>query len=303
MLLGLGALLVLTRREGRWSDFELLLVLAAPAAALFALAVRGAGTNAGDRAESWRTVLLVTAVLLAPVALFQFLDWVGASTHHLLYDAAVLLLTALIAAVGARRAQAPYAMFLGGLALLGAWLLIWIKIFPDPSGNTVRWLLLGGGAALLIAAAVADLGGSAAAGELATVGALGAVAAGITGVFINAFGAAFLGLALVNSGSNAPENVPPAFGGRLSGSQTTGWDIYLLVVSVVLIVAAARTRRRGLGYVGGLGIVLFFISTATQLSRAAAGHPHSHSLLGWPLVLVVLGTAGLAAPLLRRREA
>lgn len=312
-MLALGVLLVLTRREGRWGDFALFVVLAVPAAVLFALAVRGTPA-ASDRSESWRAVLPVAAVLLALLALFQFLDWIGASTRHLLYDAAVLVVTGLIAAVGARRARAPYLMLLAALALLGAWMLVWIKIFPDPSGNTVRWLLLGGGVALLLASALVDLAGAIGASEIATVGALGAVGAGILGVFVSAFSALFLGFAapaLVTSESVGPsgkhvvhtqESVPPALGGHISGSQTTGWDVYLLVVSLVLIVAAARSRRRGLGYVGVLGILLFLASTVAQLGRSSFGHAPSHSLLGWPLALVLLGVAGLAAPLLRRRE-
>ncbi len=310
IMLALGALLVAVRREHSWTEFELFLVFAAPAAVLFALAVADAEGAAHDRAESWRGVLLVPAVLLSLVALFQFLAWVGADTRHLLYDAAVLLVTALIAAVGARRVRAPYVMLLASFALLGAWMLVWIKIFPDPSGNTVRWLLLGGGAALLLASALADLAGAIGAGEIATAGALGVVAAGILGVFVSAFGAAFAGFATIASGNTSHEQVvgpregvfPAVFGGHLSGSQTTGWDVYLLVVSLVLIVAGARTRRRGLGYVGVLGILLFFASTAAQLVRVSAGRSPSHSLAGWPLVLLILGLAGLAAPLLRRSE-
>jgi hypothetical protein len=297
VLLALGAVLVLARRENRWSDFELLLVLAVPAAALFALAVAGARTDAGEPAESWRAVLLVVSVLLAPLALFKFLNWIGASTSHLLFDAAVLLVTALIAAAGARRAQAPYTILLAGLALLGAWMLVWIKIFPDPSGNTVRWLLLGGGVALLLAAVVVDLAGAMGAGELATVGALGAVLAGLLGVFISVFTAAFAGL--VSVGDSSPGLLGHVSG--VSGEQTTGWDIYLLVVAVALIVLAARSRIRGPGYVGALGLILFLLSTIAQLAHIGAGHAHSHGLLGWPVVLLVLGLAGLAAPLLRRR--
>jgi hypothetical protein len=310
VMLALGALLVAVRREHSWTEFELFLVFAAPAAALLALAVGDAESAAHDRAESWRGVLLVLAVLLSLVALFQFLAWVGADTRHLLYDAAVLAVTALIAAVGARRVRAPYVMLLASFALLGAWMLVWIKIFPDPSPNTVRWLLLGGGLALLLASALADLAGTTGSGEIATAGALGVVAAGILGVFVSAFGALFAGFATIASGHTGHEQIvgahegvfPAVFGGHLSGSQTTGWDVYLLVVSLALIVAGARTRRRGPGYVGALGIILFFASTAAQLVRVSGGHAPSHSLLGWPLVLLLLGLAGLAAPLLRRRE-
>lgn len=94
-------------------------------------------------------------------------------------------------------------MLLAGLALLGAWMLVWIKVFSDPSAGTVR-----------------------------------------------------------------------------SGS---------------------RARKRGPGYVGAFGILLFLLSTAAQLGLTSSGQSPSHSLIGWPLVLLLLGVAGLLAPLLRRR--
>ncbi len=299
VMLALGALLVLSRREGHWTSFELFLVLAAASVALLGVTMTGSAA-AGDRAESWRSVLAVAGILLSPLALFQFLDWVGASTHHLLYDAAVLAVTGLLATACARRAQAPYLMLLAGLALLGAWMLVWIKVFPDPSAETVRWLLLGGGIAVLIVAALADLAGAIGAGDMLTAGSVGVVAAGILGVFVSAFSA--LALGFVTVGSDHPgEGLPARFGGHLSGSQTTGWDVYLLAVSLVLIVAGARARKRGPGYVGVLGILLFLLSTAAQLGRTSSGQGPSHSLIGWPLVLLLLGAAGLLAPLLRRR--
>ncbi|HEY7835878.1 MAG TPA: hypothetical protein VIB59_00345 [Solirubrobacteraceae bacterium] len=306
ILLALGALLVLARREHRWGDFALLLVLALPAAGLFALALTGAGGATDSRAEAWRSVLMVTAVLLSGAALFQFLSWIGANTSHLLYDAAVFLVVALIAFSGAGRARAPYVMFLAGLALLTAWMLVWIKILGgSPSGSEVRWLLLGGGVALMLASGVADIADATGAGELATAGAIGAVAAGILGVFIGAVRAAFEGLSLITSSPGGPAARRPGLlehASRISGEQTTGWDIYLLAVSVALIWLASRSGRRGPGYAGALGLLLFIASTVAQLTRVENGHAPSQSLLGWPLVLVVLGLAGLAAPLLRRRE-
>jgi hypothetical protein len=90
---------------------------------------------------------------------------------------------------------------------------------------------------------------------------------------------------------------------HVSGAQTNAWDVYLLILTAGLIAVAARSRLRGLGYVGATGIALFLLSTAAQLVRTGSGHTPSHSLLGWPLVLLVLGVAGLVAPLLRRRPA
>jgi hypothetical protein len=87
-----------------------------------------------------------------------------------------------------------------------------------------------------------------------------------------------------------------------SGLQHFGWDVYLLVVSVALIWAAARWRTRGLGYVGGIGLLAFIISVAIQITRLEAGRTPTASVVGWPLALILIGVAGLAAPALYRRQ-
>ena len=87
---------------------------------------------------------------------------------------------------------------------------------------------------------------------------------------------------------------------HLSGSQTLGWDVYLLILALALIWLGARTRTRGLGYVGGFGVAMFLVSVAAQLTRLESGRGPSSTLAGWPLVLVGLG---LVVPLLARRKA
>jgi hypothetical protein len=289
VLLAVGCLVLLSRRSAthQWSKFELMLLIAAPAALLYLLALHSAPRVASGRTETWRSVLLVTAVLLAPVALFLFLDWAGASTKHLLYDAGVLVATAIVAIAGARRARAPFAFLPAGLALLGAWILVGFKIIHDPSADTVRWVLLAGGALLLIAAAAVSVLAESARGaaELGVAGAVGAVSAGVLGIFVGGFGA----VSAIATGAN--DLIAP----HLSGGQTLGWDIYLLVVSLALVLAGARSRARGLGYVGAIGLLFFIESVGTEISRRLAGHSPSGSLAGWPLVLVVLGVGGLAA--------
>jgi hypothetical protein len=323
LLLAVGCVVVLSRRSGahHWSKFELTLLIAAPTGLLYGLAIYGAPRAGAVLAEAWRSVLLVSAVLLAPVALFLFLDWAGASTNHLLYDAGVLIVTGALAIAGARRVRAGYAVLPGGLALLGAWILIWAKIIHDPSAETVRWLLLCGGALLLVGAAAIAYVASRAVGavELAVAGAIGALSAGILGVFVSGFGT-LAGLAgssssessvtVESSGTSsssgngrptvtehvihrsAPSHLP---GLHISGAQTLGWDIYLLVLSLGLVWFGARMKARGLGYVGAFGLLFFTASVGAQISHELSGHAPSSSLAGWPLVLVVLGVAGLAA--------
>jgi hypothetical protein len=315
MLLALGALLVFIRRSAHhgWSDFELLLTVAVPAGLLFGMSVAGRSSKIRVPAAPWRAVLLVSAILLSVVSLFQFLQWAGASPQHLLYDAGVLVVTAAIAVFGARRAGAPYAFLPAGLALLIAWMLVWLKIIHDPSADTVRWLLLAGGGVLLAAALAMALLDAPGAPEIITAGGVGVVAAGIQGVLVGSAG--LLG-GLVSGGAAggttrevvAASSLPAASRPpvapepiHIAGAQTTGWNIYLLVVSLALVWSGSRSGARGPGYVGTFGLALFLISVGTQLTRLEASRGSSSSVLGWPLVLVLLGVAGLLAPTLARR--
>jgi hypothetical protein len=297
VLLGLGAIVVIDRRSGPhpWTHFELMLVAAVPAAGLYAGSIDRRGGTVRNMAEPWRAVLLITALLLAPVALFLLLQWVGADTRHLLYDAAALLVTAGIALFGARRARVPYAILLAGIALLGVWMLVGLKIFDHASADTVRWLLLAGGVVLLAAAALGALLDADGAPELATAGGLGAVVAGAIGVFVGGF-VPFFEISESNSETTA------LHGAGIDGAQTSSWNIYLLAISIALVWVGVRSRARGPAYVGVLGLALFLASVTAQVARLESGHSPSHSLLGWPLVLVVLGLAGLVTPLIRRRS-
>jgi hypothetical protein len=87
-----------------------------------------------------------------------------------------------------------------------------------------------------------------------------------------------------------------------NGLQHFGWDLYLLVVSLALVWVGSRARVRGLGYVGGVGLLAFLISVGEQVTRLESGRAPTSHIVGWPLALLIIGLAGLAAPLLYRRE-
>lgn len=411
LLFAVGAVVLLSRKPGHheWSSFGRLLIVLVPAVVLYVLAlgVLERPRDEGD-AQPWQSVLMVAAILLAPVALFEFLNWIGANTSHVLYDAGVFALTALLAGYGARRARAPYAVLFAALALLVTWLLVWSKILGHPSADAYRWLLVAAGVLLLLVAVRLARAHTIGAGEVATVGGLTAVAAGVFGVIVGyvvgvaqsidkAFGgtlsptlgtrseitsqSAFASRPVGTSGSIPPHPVTasrPVFSpsrlaghaagrlqrvhvsglprvgvgqlqqqihaGRLqsiqasrirhiyeasrlkrgrigglprshperglnlfhvnhvSGLQHFGWDLYLLVVSLALVWIGSRVRVRGLGYVGGIGLLAFLISVGSQITRIEFGHAPATGIVGWPLALLILGLAGLAAPALYSRK-
>jgi hypothetical protein len=264
-------------------------------------------------------VLGVTAILLGPLALIEFLRWAGASTGRPLVEAGIFAVVALVAGYAARSARVAYAALLAGLSALVAWLLVWGQILDHPSANAFRVLLVVAAALLLSLAAVLAARDAVGAGELATAGGVAAVAAGVIGIVVGAVvgilnsilatGQTASTLAGAGAGTAAP---PHAFegGGALrsltshaSGLQHFGWDLYLLVISLALVWIGSRMRVRGLGYVGGAGLLAFLLSVGAQITRIEAGHSPSGSIVGWPLALLILGAAGLMAPAVRRGTA
>ncbi|MGH2802743.1 MAG: hypothetical protein ACRDL4_06835, partial [Thermoleophilaceae bacterium] len=78
VLLAVGAVILFVRKSEDWAAFPLLLVVAIPCALLFGVGVVAAlGTGAVAR---WHSVLMVTGVLLSPIAFGQLWDTVGVDT-------------------------------------------------------------------------------------------------------------------------------------------------------------------------------------------------------------------------------
>lgn len=315
-MLALGAVVLLSRGEHHgWGHLVRLLILLVPAAILYLLAL--SGPERTNSPEPWQSVLGVTAILLGPLVLIELLHWTGTNTGRPLVEAGIFAVTALIAGYAAVAARIAYGALLAGISALIAWLFLWGQILDHPSTDTYRGLLVAAAALLLLSAAVLAARDAIGAGELATAGGLAAVLAGIIGVvvgsFVGTFGALFDSIEGSSSGSSsitsAPTSLHASHGdhalhtltSHASGLQHFGWDLYLLVVSLALVWIGSRMRVRGLGYVGGAGLLAFLVSVGAQITRIEAGHAPSSSIVGWPLALLILGLAGLLAPVVLRR--
>lgn len=302
LLLALGAIVLLTRKSS--SDFARTLVVGVPAIALYMMSVLEPPANEEDGRRPWRALLAITSILLAPVAMLELLHWLGADTGADLWLAAVFALTALLAIHAVRRTKAPYLALLAALSSLVTWLSLWDKI-ANPSAGTARWLLIAAAVLLFAAAAVLTRRGAAGAREVATAGGLAAVLPGVIGVFVGFLAGVTGGLISTGSGRSEPDfPLLSPTGGRshVSGLETFGWDLYLLIASTLLVWFASRLRSRGLGYAGGLGIATFIVSVGAQVTRLEAGHPLKTGIGGWPIVLIVIGGVALLAPVLFSRE-
>jgi hypothetical protein len=316
-----GAIVLLARESGKLNDLGRFVVVLVPAVVLYLVALGDFERPRDAHARPWQSVLMVLAIPLSVLALAEFLRWVGLSNPSQLVLAAVFAVTALLAGFAAWQTRTAYCALLAGLALLLTWLALWSAVLHHPSADADRWLLIAAALLLLGAAGRLARAGAIGAGETATVGAISAVAAGVIGVILGAVSAAVHGITpilsqaassrAVSSGAlDSPHartlphpGVSPGLSiGHIGGLQHFGWDLYLLVVSAALIWIGARARVRGLGYVGGFGLLAFLVSVGAQITRLEAGHPSSSSIVGWPLALLVLGFAGLAAPALLARD-
>lgn len=301
LLLAVGAVVALTRKSGSSGSTELArtLIAGVPCVGLYMLSISALERPRLDALEPWRPVLLVTSLLLAPLAMLLLLRWLGGDLNSGWWEALVFGITALLAAYGCRRARVAYAALIAALFALLTWLALWGETLGSPSLGTVRGLLVGGAALLLLAAAALARREALGAGELATVGGIAAILAGVVGVFAGAFVGLFNSL--------LTSDLAPARRGSLTpisadGLQSFGWDLYLLLVSLALVWLAARARVRGLGYVGAVGLLTFIVSVGLQVTRLESGHAPIHSLGGWPIVLVVVGAIALIVPAFARGE-
>jgi hypothetical protein len=286
---GIGAIMLAFRKVGllpggaAWSDGALFVVLAVPFVVLYGLGM--AGRRSGRDAEPWQSTFLVFATLIAPLMLFQLLALIGGDANDSWNSVWILGLTGAIGVAATLYAGATQAAGFGALALIAAWLAFWDAVLDNPSGNTVRWLLVAIAAIYVVAAYVlARRGVKLGAGLITAAG----LATGYAGI-LSSLGA----LSLVG-----PLPLPgPTARTVEAATPSAGWDAFLLVTSIALVAFSARTGRRGPGLVGGAGIVAFIVVVGGQLGDALAGKA-DHSASGWPLLLLIVGALGIATSFL-----
>src|SRR3954469_8106167 len=277
MMFGAGALVLLIRKGDDWSDWAIFVSLLIPAVILFAVAFLGRAR--GEAFTGWQVGFLVFGTLLLLGALLQLVNAADGDPRSSLNVLWTFGVAAAVAVVTSLAMRAPFQMLLGALLALVAWLALWDKVLSNPSGDTVRWLLI---VLALIYSAVAVVLTRARrpqASDLIT-------AAGI---------AAVLAAALSFAGAAGALN--DTVGSSLSGSAPKpgqGWNIFLLVVSLALIAYESRAPTRGPGYVGAIGLISFIGLTGVDLVNRINGD-EGGGVVGWPLILLIGGGAALVA--------
>jgi hypothetical protein len=271
VMLGAGALVLLIRKQNDWSDWATFFALLIPSAVLFGLAIPPR-TRWG--LQGWQAAFLVFATLLLLAALLQLVQAANGNPQNdlnLLWTFGVTGAVAVATSIGLR---APFQMLLGAVALLVAWLALWSKILDNPSGDTVRWLLLVLAAIYLGVAVALARQRRPQAADLITVAGVAAVLAGAL-----SFAAA----------------AQSSVGSQLSGTAPKpgqGWNLFLLVVSLTLIAYGSRASTRGPAYVGAAGLLGFIALTGIDLVSRLKGD-EAGGVVGWPLILLVGGVLAL----------
>lgn len=285
MMFGAGALVLLIRKADSWSDWAIFFALLIPALILLGLAVIGRTRDAGSvsvvgpRAvvSGWHVGFLVFGTLLLLASLLQLVNAADGNPRASLNLFWTFGLCAAVAVVTSLVMRAQFQMLLGALLGLVAWLALWDKILTNPSGDTVRWLLIVLAIIYVVAAVLLIRNGRPQASDLITAAGIAAVLsaalsfAGATGAFSDSVG------------SSLSNDVP---------KPGQGWNVFLLVVSLALIAYESRAPTRGPGYVGALGLVAFIGLVGADLVNRINGD-EGGGVVGWPLILLIGGGAAL----------
>ena len=266
VVLAVGVALEEVRFEDRLSNPVHMVILLAVGGLIFWLGTQA--PNEDGVPPAYQSVLLVTGLLLLFAGLLTAADVFGADFEA--FPAGALMWVSLVcgglALWPALERNSAISLLLaalfGGVALLSAW--SWI--FGSTSGAPYRWLLAAYAAALVLASL-----------------SLREPARRHAEVLIDAGGLAVAAIALV------PDPGIVLFG---DASLPGLWEVVLLGAGFGLVAFGALDRSPGPAYLGVVNLVLFIL---------VVGESDTDTLYWWPLVLIAVGIAMLAAGLRPRR--
>jgi hypothetical protein len=279
VLFAVGGAILFVRKTDDWAAFPRLLAVGIPCVIVFAFGAMGAlATGAVAR---WHAVLMIAGVVLSVLAFGQLWDVVGVDPDSAGFGFLIFACVAGLAAFASFGVGAAYQALLAAVAGIAAWLFFFEMILDDPSGAAFRWLLL----VLCVAYAAAALAlrgrDAPQAPELVTATGIVGVLVGVVGVVDGAGGA----IGALIFGETPSEG----------DGQSFVWDLFLLVISIGLVAYGAVAETRGPAYVGFVGLLVFVVIQGAELNALLEGEEPDSSFVGWPLILILVGAAGLAA--------
>jgi len=297
LLLGLGFFMAWARKSGGldegWGDWALLFTLLIITVFLYGVGIVGRLSTPTIR--PWQAVYVVFGIVLLPFLLFQFIEAVGGNATTDLNVFWVLLVTAAAAAFAALAADVRYGMLLTTIALIISLSALWDKILSNgliAHYGIYRGLLVIYGL-LFVALAFAvyrfDPLTRLRAGRVAAPEPERWLRAqdAITGAALSAVLAGALTFSAFFAQTDSLFAPPVA-------SPSLLWDLELLVASLLAVWWGARFAVRGPTYVGAIGLIIFVIDVGSEVG---VDIPES-TIVGWPLILALVGAAAFVASLL-----
>jgi hypothetical protein len=289
-LLATGVLVLLLRRTefaDPWGDGAVFWILLLTAVFLYGAGFVGARLSPATFA--WQRAFVVFGLVLLPIALLAFIQWIDGNSGAPLNTAWVFLVTAIAGFAAALIGGVRVGCLLGGIALIISWLGLWGELLDDGLGGdlgTLRGLLILIGVILLILAAVVAIRGRPEGGgsDLVTAGGIALI-----------WGAGLLTL----QGAIFSSIAPVGLGAEPSVSSSLFWDAVLLISALGLIAYGSVSGFRGPAYIGAIGLTLFIFIVGRDLDDSSP----AGKVVGWPLILLVLAAALLVwsmLPALRR---
>src|SRR3954453_10065376 len=288
VLLAAGFVVLYIRKFNAWGQFPKFLLVLIPFVVLYGLGWLGgvrAREGGRERPEGWQVVYLILGSLLAGAVVAQLILLLGADDLTArLHQVLIGLAVAGAAYAASFLRHVPFLALVGGLGALWAWLFLWDKILDGiDSINTGRALLLIFAALLLAAGIALRTADRPQAADFITIAGVTAVLAGLLSLS-----------GLANQFDPVSDN---------NAKPTETWNVFILIVSLALIGYGARAPSRGPSYVGALGLAVFVGLTGSNIVALARGHADDREkLAGWPLLLLLVGIAAVAASFVMPRE-
>jgi hypothetical protein len=270
--LAVGAVLVAARMDGVWAAGALAAFLLVVAGLLLTLAWRAPVEGRAPRA--YVSVLLFSAFPVLAVALIELAQALGGTLATPGSDWWVEASLGVVYLGFARWRTSAISALLGVLTGFAAVVEGWAWIFTPHSTTYEYWLCLG--AIVVLGLGVVALRDRQRAHAVALADAAGLIA-GLLGVV--AATSTFWGAIDDEDGGQTLAALDHT-------SLAWGWVLVLLVTGLALVGYGAVDRERGPAWLGALVLALFVLNAA----------PHA-SLLWWPILLLLLGVAAIAAGL------
>ncbi len=294
LLLGLGVLMLVLRRDEDPGDFLTFLLYGVMAVYLYGSVFT---TDATGGPRPWQAVHSVFGLIFVPLALGELVELVGdeGDAGNSLNVLWIFGVTAALGFYAGAVKGIRVHLLLASLATIVAWSALWNELLGDEgiTGHfgTYRGLL--GILSIILLGAGIYLWRR---NDDSHVGDTGVEAAGdqglwkaselLTGAGIAAVLACSLGI------SSIVQTLGPLGFFEFTVIETADhWDVLLLLVSLGLVGLGSTIGVRGPVYIGAIGLALFLVIVGFDLNEGAEANPEDVGV--WPIILLVLGGAAV----------